>query len=270
MNEAHIAEVNRWATWIGLSPAAVTALVNATVEIPSNLIETYRTKLVAGEQLPTASTPIAAAIAAVIAIPYMVERHRHQGISAAVSVATAADIALWITEHHRRNGSWGLSESHWIRHHLAGTLIRLGRLQFMLASCDLPLNDHDPLKPGDPIIEVHIPAGESLSPVLCAASFDAARRHFAHTPWVGFTCVSWLLAPRLNEVVPATSHILAFQRLFTPLPCAMDDRQTIERVFGMWPLQSQDAPRITGLQRALIEFYARGNQLNGGAGFICR
>jgi hypothetical protein len=270
MHDAYSWAVGTWGGWIGLPAEALAALSAAGDGLPGERVEAERRALAAGEQPSSGTSPVLAALAAVLAIPAMVEHHRHQGLTEAISLATAADIALWITEHHRRHGAWGLTETGWIRNHLAGRLIRLGRLQFMLASCDLPLRAEDPLRVGDPVLEVHIPAGEPLRAEACGESFSEARQVFATREWRGFTCKSWLLATRLTEVLPATSNILAFQRLFQPLPCAMDDRQTIERVFGTWPLDPLQAPRSTALQRAILDFYGRGGRLPGGAGFIAR
>ena len=73
------------------------------------------------------------------------------------------------------------------------------------------------LKKGDPVIEVHIPAGEKLSPEECKKSFDAAREFFAkYFPdykWEYFTCHSWLLDPSLDNLMDG-GNILAFRDMF--------------------------------------------------------
>lgn len=257
------AAVRRWGPWARLEPAAMEALSTAVVE-PAEC-ERIQAALLAGTR-PEAA-PVPAAIAALAAIPEMLARHRARGVDEAVTRATAADIGLWISAHHRRHGAWGLSETGWIRHHLAGRLFRLGRLQFMPGACDLPLRPTDPLRRGDPVLEVHIPAGGPLLPEACRAAFSAAEAFPWGCDWRGFTCVSWLLGPRLPEVLPASSNVLAFQRLFTPLPCAMDDRQTCDRVFGSWPPDPATAPRATAMQRTILAWYAAGGRIDGGAGF---
>lgn len=257
------ARIRRWAAWIGLDAAAVDALTAAAID--ADACQLARSALLAGER--PATGPVEAALAAIAAIPDMLELHARRGVSDAVSRATAADIALWIREHHRRTGAWGLSEAGWIRHHLAGRLFRLGRLQFMPGTCRLPLGPQDPLHPGDPVLEVHIPAGGPLLPAECLDAFAQAEAFTWPGPWLGFTCVSWLLGPRLPEVLPPDSNVLAFQRLFRPLPCTMDDRQTCERVLGMWPPDPETAPTATALQRAVLAWYRAGGRLDGGAGF---
>jgi len=270
MNKIYEAEVKKWAEWIALPPEAIASLVATAATKPARLIDASRMALAKGEQPPDGASAPTVAVAALLALSDMVENHRARGISHAISQATATDITYWMIDHHRSSGEWGFSETNWIRRHTSGQLLRLGRLQYIPTRNELPVFPGVPVQPGDTILAVHIPAGEPLTPAACAHSFVAAREVFAEQTWVGFTCESWLLAPRLAEVLPETSNILAFQRFFMPLPSAAGDRQTIERVFGTWPLKPDKAPRTTALQRAVIDFYSRGGRLDGGAGFIPR
>lgn len=263
--ESPIARRREILDWIGL-PEAADAL--CTVSIPTDAIAEVYALLIADRAPRPDADPIMVALAAIDAVPAMVAMHHQRGLSADISRATAGDLALWMREHHRRHGVWGLSEGGWLRHHLSGRLLRLGRLQFMLAACDLDgLATDDPVRSGDPVLDTHIPAGEPLTEAACLASFAQSASIFASEPWIGWTCHSWLLGPRLHDVLPASSNILAFRGLFRPLSSPMDDRQAIERIFGSWPLDPAAAPRETSLQRAVLAFYAAGGRLDGGSGF---
>lgn len=252
--------------WIGL-PAEVNSALTAW-NWPPRQVAAITGQLTAGET-PAANThPALAALAAIEGLANMRALHRKRGVSDVISQATAADLALWIREYHRRKGTWGLAETSWLRHHLAGRLFRLGRLQFMPAACGFPsLLPTDPVRAGDSVLEVHIPADSPLRPADCLAAFKAAAVFFTHEHWLGFTCESWLLSPQLNELLPKESNILAFQQFFTPLSHYMDDRQMIERVFGCFPLNMATAPQVTALQRAVLIYYNAGKQLQGAAGF---
>ncbi len=167
------------------------------------------------------SCQVCAALAALDALPGMLALHHQRGVTEAISRATAADLALWMTVHRHHHGNWGLSETGWLRHHLSGRLFRLGRLQFMLTHCPDLKNGRrptDPVQCGEPVLDVHIPAGEPLARTACLASFSQAAAFFADQSWRGFYCASWLLAPRLPEVLPAVSNIRDFQQLFVPIP----------------------------------------------------
>lgn len=251
--------------WIGLPEAAEAV---AAAHPPAEEVAALRARLLADTAPPAEADPMSVALAALDALDAMRDAHRRRGLSEEISQATAADLALWMREHHRRHGVWGLGEGGWLRHHLSGRLLRLGRLQFMPAHCELTdLRPDEPLQPGDAMLDVHIPAGEPLTAASCADAFARSAACFAATDWRGWFCHSWLLGPRLAEVLPAHSGILVFQRHFTLLSSAMDDRQAIERIFGTWPLDPGTAPRATSLQRAVLAFYAAGNRLHGGCGF---
>lgn len=251
--------------WIGLPEAAASV---AAITPDHAVVAALREGFLADSAPPPGADPLLAAAAALDALPAMVAGHRARGLAAEISQATAGDLALWMREHRRRHGAWGLSEGGWLRHHLSGRLLRLGRLQFMPAACRLrQAHLGAPVADGEPVLEVHIPAGAPLHPDACRDAFARSAAAFADAAWMGWFCRSWLLAPRLAEVLPPGSNIRAFQSCFAVLPGEMDDRQAIERIFGAWPLNPAGAPRATALQRAALELYAAGGRLDGAAGF---
>ena len=260
------AQIQHWGHWIGLPAEACNAFAQAVQ--PAEL-ETYaqiRSGLMKGEDAK--ADPVPKAIAAISAIPLMLENHHKRGVSEAISRATASDIALWIKEYHRKSGSWGLSNTGWTRNHLSGRLHRLGRLQFIPTPCKMSgLRPEDTVKNGDPILEVHIPAGEPLLPDACLESFEAAKQFYADMRSVGFTCVSWLLGPNLEEVLPPDSNVIQFKRMFQQVPCGSSDQQMCERVFDMFPLDLEKAPQQTSMQRAILAYYKNGGKIPAGAGF---
>lgn len=65
-------------------------------------------------------------------IPAARELHRARGVPPEIVSATMADIGLWMRRIRARKGRWGLAETHWLVHHVRGSLYRLGRVQFMV------------------------------------------------------------------------------------------------------------------------------------------
>ena len=128
------------------------------------------------------------------------------------------------------------------------------------------------LKHGDPILEVHIPAGSKISRQACGESFAQARRffskHFPETTFNAFTCDSWLLDPQFQEILAVESNIVLFEREFYILPNLSSDGQTFERVFGGKPNDLATARRDTSLRRAILDYVLAGHQMHRGAGFI--
>ncbi|MCX7044023.1 MAG: acyltransferase domain-containing protein [Candidatus Sumerlaeota bacterium] len=76
------------------------------------------------------ATQLLYAIVFLSGLPFVQEIHRRRGIAENITIETLADLELWMREHRKRHGVWGLSENAWIARHFYGQLIRLGRLQF--------------------------------------------------------------------------------------------------------------------------------------------
>ena len=55
---------------------------------------------------------------------------RERGISDAIALDTLSDLELWIRQHKRLTGLWGLERPEWISNHFGGRIFKLGRLQF--------------------------------------------------------------------------------------------------------------------------------------------
>lgn len=128
------------------------------------------------------------------------------------------------------------------------------------------------LRPGDPVLDVHIPEGEPLRPEAVRDAFAQAPAFFArHWPDAdrprAFVCESWLLDWALQAIAP-DSNVARFQKLFYCVPFAGSDKQTMERVFdfGMTaPVLSENSSR---LQRAVYDWYGQGNRCRDAYGYI--
>lgn len=64
-------------------------------------------------------------------VPHVSERYQSLGIPQTILADTLSDFRLWMEQHRKRFGEWGLSEVGWLIHHLSGRLYKLGRLQYM-------------------------------------------------------------------------------------------------------------------------------------------
>jgi hypothetical protein len=130
------------------------------------------------------------------------------------------------------------------------------------------------LKKGDPIMEVHIPAGQPLNHDDCIKSYQAAisfyEEFFPEIKFNGFCCTSWLLDNQLSLLLPAKSNIVQFQQDYFIYPYKGTDAQTFERVFGGKPADLANAPRNTPLQAAILDYCLKGNHMRMGAGFILK
>ena len=135
----------------------------------------------------------------------------------------------------------------------------------------LPLSEwRQVLSPEDPVLHLHIPAGSPMSHQACGESFAQAMeffpKHYPDYRFVAFCCGSWILNTWLEELVPPTSNLLRFQREVYLYPIDLWPPTMISRVFGELPEDLSQAPRDTGLQRAILDVLQAGRDLEVGAG----
>ena len=119
------------------------------------------------------------------------------------------------------------------------------------------------LRRGDTVLDMHIPAGGSMSLEACERSFrDAAeffRTHFPGREAVAITSASWMFSHQLEEILPPDANLVRLQRELhlLPVPCAPNDGLWF--VFLQTPFHPDTAPRETSLQRALLDYLGQGH-----------
>jgi len=137
----------------------------------------------------------------------------------------------------------------------------------------LTLREWQPiLKPGDPILDIHIPRGGPLDVDLCKRSLEEALaffpRHFPDRPFVAFSCWSWILDPQLQAMLPDTSNLVRFQREMYLLPVPSEEDDNLDFLFGLTPFDLHSAPRDTSLRRAVLDHLLAGGHLYDGGGVL--
>jgi hypothetical protein len=155
---------------------------------------------------------------------------------------------------------------------VTGTLIRPTGIALPGEVC-LPLDAWERiLAPGDPILEVHIPAGNRMDFGACGDSFclavDFFPRYFPDRPFKGFCCGSWLLNTQFQDMLPPDSNIVRFQKEFYLFPIFSSGRSGFERIFGRDIKGLSEAPRDTTLRRAVLDHLQAGGYLRGGGGLL--
>ncbi|MBT3379633.1 MAG: DUF5596 domain-containing protein [Lentisphaerae bacterium] len=129
------------------------------------------------------------------------------------------------------------------------------------------------LRRGDPVLNLHIPAGDPMPVAACGAAFRQAievfRTSFPEYRWRAFVCGSWFLDPQLQEYLPSTSNLVSVQRtaILHPISARGSD-SIIARVFGFGVNGKDDlehAPQETTLQRAVVSHFRSGRVWRGGA-----
>lgn len=191
------------------------------------------------------------------------EQYREAGIEENIFLDTMKCFPRFVGEYRESYGEYGFDRGFWAGRQLSLLLFRLGELEFEKAERD-----------GEPALAVHIPSDADLSPEKTGRSFALAEKFFrkrypAYTRAPMF-CNSWLLSPALPELLPPSSRILQFQKLFEVVSFdgyAQDYRQW---VFKNRDLPPERFPENTSLQRAMKAFVLRGGKVGCALGILKR
>jgi len=190
-----------------------------------------------------------------------------RNISEKIFIDTMKNFSLLAHDFHVVNGIYGFDCAMWLWRHLAGLLFRLDTLEFELYT--YKTKETEQLKIGTKVLSVHIPSNAVLSREELDKSYSHARAFFRDTEYenVPFFCDSWLLAPKLKEILPESSGILRFQNDFTIIDSSDDDSANL-RVFKRYHMSIDELPEDTSLQRKLKQLLAKGETLGEGTGII--
>jgi hypothetical protein len=128
------------------------------------------------------------------------------------------------------------------------------------------------LKPGDSVLHLHIPRGAPLDLEACRQSLERALEffplHFPERQFVAFACESWLLDAQLEQMLPASSNLVRFQRQMYLIPVVGNQADVLDWVFDGAYSNPAQAPRDTALRRAVLDHLRRGGRLHGGGCFL--
>ncbi len=138
----------------------------------------------------------------------------------------------------------------------------------------LPLAEWEPvLAPGDPVLDLHIPADGRMDHAACGESLQQALaffpRYFPELPPArAFVCFTWLFDTQYEQLLPPESNIVQFQREFYIHPVKSDDLDPFFRVFGGKPADLRTGPRDSTLRRAMLDYTLAGNAFRMAGGFL--
>lgn len=208
------------------------------------------------------------------------ECYLQKGIPEAVFWDTMGDIKIWCENCRIKNHAPGLENVKWLNHHFQFCLFRLGRLQFQMwnmkypAYVDEKVRQTLDLQDGDPVLNIHIPQGESLKPEKCKQSLARANQFFSkyfpdfHYKYA--VCESWLLFSQNQKFMHPESNISKFAEEFTIIGNDPSPKQAIERLWGWDALNMavDDYAGNTTLQKSAKAYLKCGGTLGMGFGII--
>lgn len=194
------------------------------------------------------------------------ETFQEKGIADQIYFDTFSDFRIWNEECQKKYGICGLTECEWLSLPLELKIFRLGRLQFEPICLEKAVETEKYTLPeGTKVLNVHIPEDGRLDAEACLDSFAKAEKFFGET-FEAFVCESWLVSPKLKELLNEDSNIIKFMELFENYGIVYPFRQAEQRVFGEISEQKEDYPERTSLQRALKKYVLDGKEPGMGQG----
>lgn len=204
----------------------------------------------------------------------------------------STDVSIWVKHHQENYGTVGLQWRilNWELAVFSGSVIQLGRLQCNTSHYfkeafsvyrnpvddTVRLAEHAPeqdwvceLTHGDPVINMHIPASGTMDINACKQSIrrmaDFFDQFLPDYKYRAIFCESWFLDQQLQELLPAHSNIVRFQKLGHLFDYSSES-ETIWRVFGEKGAHEgvNAVPHQTSMQKSLAGFVNRGGKFRTG------
>jgi hypothetical protein len=121
------------------------------------------------------------------------------------------------------------------------------------------------LQPGDDVLDMHIPRADPFGPSELADSLRRAEaffpRQYPDRPSKAFFCHTWFFTPQLQQMLPAQSNIVHFQREFYLYPNRGGPEFLWSFTFGERYPNAATAPHDTSLRRAVLDWMAQGKEI---------
>ena len=156
----------------------------------------------------------------------------------------------------------------WPLIHVSAKWFRIGELEF-------ELNEENDRKE----VHIHIPAGAKLTADALYDTFESEKKFMAeyNPEWADLphACESWMMSPRLKEILPKNSKILFFQSLFDIQNYTPTLRWVLEFVFKLEVIQHKDVKleelrEDTSLQRSMKKYILAGGDPGEGRAILNR
>ncbi len=213
-------------------------------------------------------------------VPGMCKRLAEKGVPQDVIDATCNMFENQVQDYIYLYGHFGISAYViWMNMFTNNQIIRVGRFNIEIAKfgnyfvyqtksglllCENEIEGTPIAKPGDPIISVHIPSGGKLD--FDENTVDLKRAAKIVTDCFGefklFYCNSWLLDPKIKEVLGKETNITRFADRFTRFPVASSGTSVFHYLYLTADTENIDAlPENTSMQKAIKKHLQSGGKI---------
>ena len=197
-----------------------------------------------------------------IGVSRVYDRYQKRGISDEIFTETFKCFTRFIEECKVKTGKYAFDRAFWTWRQASMLLFRIGDLEYEL------VNEN-----GRKEISVHIPSDAKMKDIDIDASIKAAQEFFVvHYPEYAdsdYVCDSWLLSPKLKDLLSEESNIIRFQNRFEITSEDKEAKDIFEWLFKT----SEDAeiatlPENTSLQRKAKELLLKGDNIGIAVGVM--
>lgn len=191
-----------------------------------------------------------------------VESHKEyekRGINETIFKDTMKFCTRFVEEHYEVYGTYAFTWGWWFPRQLSLREFRIGALEYEMIE-----------KEEQKLINIHIPADADMGRESLCKSYEDAREFFAkYFPEYGqsdMVCDSWLLSPVLAKLLPESSNIVRFQRVFDLIRVDDMNDSSIRWVYGRTDLPILKLPERTSLQKKIKACLLEGNSIGAAYG----
>ncbi len=130
------------------------------------------------------------------------------------------------------------------------------------------------ISPLDRVIKLHIPRGTKFTPEVVRESLkealDFVKKYYPEEKPGAICCNSWLCDPQLAGILPETSNIANFGKIFSRYAQKSAGKDALRFVFGIMDENPDldSLPEDTSLYRALKNHYKSGKAIYETSGYI--
>ena len=197
-----------------------------------------------------------------IGVSRVYDRYQEKGISDEIFTETFKCFTRFIEECKVKTGQYAFDRAFWTYRQASMVLFRIGELEYELVE-----------EKGKKEISVHIPSDAKMSDADIDESLKKAEDFFAtYYPEYAeseYICDSWLLSPKLKELLSEESNIIRFQNRFEITSEDKEAKDIFEWLFKT----SEDAdvatlPEDTSLQRKAKALLLQGDNIGIAVGVM--
>ena len=193
---------------------------------------------------------------------YTYSEYQKRGIEDIIFEQTMKFCTRFVNEHKKIYGYYAFTWAWWFPRQLTLQEFRIGALEYEFV---------DTVKRK---IYIHIPSDADMKPECVQKSLEEYQvfleKYYPDWAEADWYCESWMLSPALEQLLPETSNILAFQRLFDIESVDYESMAVLDWVYPGEKTDLQELSEYTSLQRNMKKFLLAGKKVGWAEGRLMK